>query len=501
MLDRALELGDTTEDFFDDDNGSTHEEAVNRIAAAGITSGCAADRYCPNNSLTRAQMATLLVGAFPDLVPATKDHFSDDNGNRHEKNIDVLAENGITVGCRTILHISAGPVRRYCPQDPVRRDQIASFLARALGLEPIQPTPPPWRLELVLDGITGGTTDMQALPGDDRLFLVTRDGLIRIIEDGTFLADPFLDLTADVLTEGSSERGMLGLAFHPDFGANRHFYVFYTDRLGHSQVYEYEVDASDPNRADPSTARPVITFEQRETSPTHKGGQLQFGDDGYLYVAVGDGGGSGDPLDHGENPRTELGTIIRIDVDSGDPYAIPPDNPFADGKEGLPEVWAYGLRNPWRFSFDGSHIYISDVGHVSWEEVNVADASEGGIDYGWNRMEGTHCYMKNPGCDPTGLFIPQVDYSHDVGVSVIGGYVYRGTAIPEMVGRYFYADFFGGWIRTFVYDGEVTEHYNWSRAVAPFPRHVWSFGVDGHGELYVLARSSVLKVVPANNDG
>lgn len=495
FLDRALQLPTTGTDFFSDDDGSVHEAAINRIAAAGITTGCGTRLYCPAEPLKRAHMATLLVRAL-DLAPVTTDHFTDDDDSSHEANINVLAENGITRGCGTGL---------YCPNDRVRRSSMASFLARALDLAPARPpTESPWRLELVLERIQGGTTDLQAPAGDDRLFLVTKDGLIRIISDGAFLPEPFLDLTDSVLDEGS-EQGLLGLAFHPDYATNRKFYVFYSDvdgPDGHSRVYEYRADASDPDRADPSTARHIITFEQRPTSNTHKGGQMQFGADGYLYIAVGDGGGSKDPFEHGENPQTELGTIVRIDVDvdpGSDPaYGIPPGNPFADGREGLPEVWAYGLRNPWRFSFDGPHIYIGDVGHLAAEEVNVADASLAGINYGWDTMEGTACYEPPVGCDKSRLFIPQVAYSHDEGLAVIGGYVYRGTAIPEMVGRYFYADFFRApttWIRTFRYDGRVTEHYDWSRSV-DLTRYVWSFGVDGHGELYVLDRWAVWKIVP-----
>lgn len=487
LLDRALGLADTAQDFFSDDDGSIHEAAVNRLAEAGVTAGCGPRRFCPGDRLSRAQMATLLVRALPHLDSADEDFFSDDDGSVHEGAINVLAHNGIAAGCEP---------GRFCPRTPVRRDQMASFLARALGLAPTRPEPAPWRLELVIDRITGGTTDLQAPADDDRLFLTTRDGLIRIIDNGAFRPEPFLDLTAEVLTAGGSERGLLGLAFHPDYAANRRFYVFYSDLDGHSQVYEYRTDPEDPNRADPSTARQIITFEQRPTSPTHKGGQLQFGADGYLYAAVGDGGGQGDPFGHGQNPHTELGTIVRIDVDRGDPYAIPADNPFADGEGGLPEVWAYGLRNPWRFSFDGPHVYIADVGHITREEVNVADASVGGINYGWSFMEGRGCHPSTPACDPAGLFIPQVDYPREDGVSVIGGYVYRGAAIPELAGRYFYADFSGGWIRTFLYeDGEVTEHYDWSRSVE-LTRYVWSFGQDGHGELYVLARWSVHKIVP-----
>ncbi len=487
FLARALELPAAAEDYFGDDDGSVNEAGINALREAGITLGCGrgADRYCPSDPVSRAQMASFLARAL-ELPAAAEDYFGDDDGSVHEAGINALREAGITLGC-------GRGADRYCPSDPVSREQMASFLARALGLEPIEPLPVPWRLELVIGGLEGGTTDLQAPAGDDRLFLVLKDGLIRIISDGGFLPEPFLDIR-ELVRKDASERGMLGMAFHPGYADNGRVYVFYTDLDGHSQVFEYRVDAEDPNRADPRSARQVITFEQRPTSPTHKGGQLQFGADGYLYIAVGDGGGVGDPFGHGQNPSTELATIVRIDVDSGDPYAIPPDNPFVSTGGGLPEVWAYGLRNPWRFSFDEGRIYIADVGQVMREEVNVADAATGGINYGWNVLEGSVCLAEET-CDTAGLFVPQVEYPRDDGVSVIGGYVYRGSAIPEMVGRYFYADFVGKWIRTFAYDGEVREHYDWSRAVER-PRFVWSFGVDGHGEIYVLGRWDVWKVVP-----
>ena len=481
---------DDAEDFFSDDDGTTHEGAINRLASAAVVDACAPDRFCPGDPLTRAQMAVILARALPGLAPPTQDHFSDDDGAVSETAINALAANGIIDGC--------GP-GRFCPDDPVRRDQAATLLARALDLEPVQPWRSPWRLELVVDQllVPGGGTDLQAPAGDDRLFLTTKRGTIRIIDDGALLPELFLDLR-HLVSEQGGENGLLGLAFHPDYGTNRRFYVFYNDLDDNRQISEYRADPDDPNRADPSTARPIITLEHE--CPVHNGGQLQFGPDGYLYMSVGDGGCSWPESLEAENPQNARGTILRIDVDGGDPYSIPADNPFADGRRGLPEVWAYGLRNPWRFSFDGPHVYIADVGDVRWEEINVADASQGGINYGWTEMEGAQCYFTTvPACDPTGLFIPQVDYSHTEGLAVIGGYVYRGAAIPEMTGRYFYSDITAQWIRTFAYvDGEVTEHYDWSRA-AELPSSFWymkSFGKDGHGELYLLAARSVFKIVP-----
>jgi len=472
------------EDFFDDDDASAHQGAINRLASAGMTVGCGPRRFCPGESLTRAQMATPLARALPSLGPATRDHFSDDDAHAHEAAINVLAQNGVVSGC--------GP-GRFCPDDPVRRDQMATLLAQALEIETSQPPPTPWRLELVVGGtnhnLGAGPTDLQAPAGDDRLFLTTRDGTIRIIANGNLLPEPFLNLTHKVLSRKSVEHGLLGLAFHPHYAANHKFYIFYTDLDGHNQIYEYRANPGDPTRADPSTARHIITFEQ--DSNLHKGGQLQFGTDGYLYISVGDG----EQPRASQNPRTELGTIIRIDVDNSEPYSIPRDNPFADGRRGLPEVWAYGLRNAWRFSFDGPHIYIADVGENVWEEVNVSDASQGGINYGWPIMEGANCYALSR-CDTAGLAIPQVSYSHIDGVAVIGGYVYRGAAIPEMTGRYFYSDY-TGWIRTFIYrNGEITHHYDWTRAIDRPDTPAYSFGVDGHGELYLLTFRSVYKIVP-----
>lgn len=506
-IDRAFNLPETTDDFFLDDNQNEYQDSINRVAAAAITKGCEVGRFCPERRLLRGQMTSFLVRTLqhwdsetnkwdsdtkhwdPDNQPQPANRFTDDETSIHHLNINLLAEMDIAMGCRE---------GSFCPDRWLTRAQTASFLARALKLAPITPPPVPWQLELVIDDIDGGITDLQAPAGDDRLFLMTRDGRIRIISDGKFLDDPFLDLSAEVLIADSSERGMLGLAFHPSYGTNRKFYVFYTDLDGHSQIFEYQADESNPNRANLDTARHIIEFEHRKTARNHYGGQLQFGDDGYLYVSVGDGGGVGDPYNHGQNPQTIRGTIIRIDINDGDPYAIPPDNPFinqisTDGVAGLPEILAYGLRNPWRFSLDSNLIYIGDVGANEWEEVNISEISNSTINYGWNITEGLQCYRAKT-CDKTGLTLPVVQYGHDQGVSVIGGYVYRGTAIPELEGTYFYGDFAGGWIRSFVYDGEVTQHYDWSRVVDS-PRFIWSFGVDGHGELYVLGRWSLWKIV------
>ena len=465
-------------DRFGDDDGSVHEAAINALAAAGIADGCAPRSFCPADPIRRDQMATMLARALPGPGPTdAKDYFSDDDGSVHEAAINALAAAGIADGC--------GP-GRFCPADPIRRDHTAAMLARALGLEPAPIEPAPWKLELVADDIHGRPTDLQAPTGDDRAFVTTKQGEILIIADGAVSPEPFLDLTHKVRTP--VEQGLLGLAFHPDYAANGEFYVFFSGLDGHSHLYQYQADPQNPNRADPATARRIITIEQEKVA--HQGGQLQFGPDGYLYIAVGDDHSD----ENGQNTRTLLGTIMRIDVDNGDPYAIPADNPYADGQDGRPEIWAYGLRNPWRFSFDGPHIYIADVGSYLLEEINIADASTGGINYGWDIFEGAVCRHPPQNCDTAGLFNPQIEYPRRDVIAVIGGYVYRGDAIGEMTGHYFYSDHIGRWIRTLAYqNGRITQHRQWPQ---PDLGRVHSFGTDGYGELYLLTENAIHKIVP-----
>ena len=466
-------------DRFGDDDGSVHEAAINALAAAGIADGCAPRSFCPADPIRRDQMATMLARALPGPGPTdAKDYFSDDDGSVHEAAINALAAAGIADGC--------GP-GRFCPADPIRRDHTAAMLARALGLELAPIEPAPWKLELVAGGIHGRPTDLQAPTGDNRAFVTTKQGEILIIANGAVSPEPFLDLTPEVLSR-HTEQGLLGLAFHPHYNTNGELYVFYTGLDGHSHLYQYQTDPQNPNRADPATGRRIITIEQENVA--HQGGQLQFGPDGYLYVAVGDD----DRRENGQNTRTLLGTIMRIDVDNGDPYAIPADNPYADGQDGRPEIWAYGLRNPWRFSFDGPHIYIADVGGILREEINIADASEGAINYGWPTLEGARCHTPPQDCDTVGLVTPQIEYPRSDGIAVIGGYVYRGDAIGEMTGHYFYSDFTSRWIRTFAYqNGQITHH---RQTPQPDLRRVHSFGTDGHGELYLLTRITIHKIVP-----
>jgi glucose/arabinose dehydrogenase len=348
--------------------------------------------------------------------------------------------------------------------------------------------------EKVAEGLTFPVF-VDAPPGDDRLFVVTKDGRIQIIRDGMILVEPFLDIRTLVRNDG--EQGLLGLAFHPAYATNGLFYVHHSDRHGDAKVLEYRT-SSNPDLADLETGRLIFFAEQ--PAANHNGGMLAFGPDGYLYLALGDGGGANDRYGNGQRPDTVLGTLLRLDVDGGDPvggvaYAIPADNPFAAGG-GAAEVWAYGLRNPWRFSFDGDLLYIGDVGQNRWEEIDVARVADAGLNYGWPIMEGTNCFSPSSGCDPEGLHLPVIEYPHAEGCSVTGGYVYRGRAIPELNGRYFYSDYCGGWLRSFLYEGgAATDQQDHTGEVGSLAS-ISSFGTDAFGELYVTtAAGDVWKLV------
>jgi len=352
-------------------------------------------------------------------------------------------------------------------------------------------TTPPERpdstAEIVLTPVATGLSQplyLTAPAGDARLFIVEKTGRIRLVKDGTLLERPFLDLSGAVST--GSEQGLLSMAFHPDYAANGFFYVDYTDADGNTRVARYTVNAGDPDVVDPASAKTILTVEQPFAN--HNGGLLLFGPDGKLYIGLGDGGSGGDPLGNGQSLGTLLGKILRINVDAGDPYAIPPDNPFVGRAGARGEIWAYGLRNPWRFAFDAAAdlLYIADVGQSAWEEVDVVRADQGGLNFGWSIMEGAHCYGASS-CDQSGLTLPALEYSHDEGCSITGGFVYRGTLVPDAVGQYFYSDYCTGFLRSFTFDGgTATAPTTWN--VGDIGR-VQSFGEDAAGELYVLSTS------------
>ena len=346
------------------------------------------------------------------------------------------------------------------------------------------------RLETLAQDLRQPTV-LTSPPGDDRLFVVERVGVIRILDANRELLGPaFIDLTDRVLANGI-EQGLLGLAFHPDYASNGRFFVYYTDQGGRRQLSEFSVSVSDPNLASPDTERVLVELEQPPdaTDIRHYAGQLAFGPDGYLWMAMGDGA---DSRDQGQDPNTMFGAISRIDVDGGDPYGIPPENPFVDGG-GAGEVWAYGLRNPWRFSIDSVDglIYIADVGHADQEEINVLPIAEGGFNLGWSDVEGTRCFHVQD-CDLADYTAPVITYSHEEGCSVTGGYVYRGTEIPELAGTYFYSDWCSQWIRSFKYvGGQVTEERDWSADLGELGQ-INTFGADGTGELYLATHEGVV---------
>lgn len=349
------------------------------------------------------------------------------------------------------------------------------------------------RLEQVVSGLER-PVDIAAPPGDQRLFVLEQPGRIRILRDGGLLPEPFLDITSQVGSTGN-EQGLLGIAFHPEYQSNGYFYINYTDLDGNTRIERYRVSQADPDRADEGSAHLIIGYEQPFRN--HNGGQVLFGPDGMLYIPSGDGGSGGDPQGHGQNLQSLLGKMLRIDVDGGDPYAVPPDNPFVGRSDARPEIWAYGLRNPWRVAFDGQEnlLYVADVGQNSFEEVSVVDTDDGGLNFGWNIMEGTHCFEPRMLCSRDGLVIPVVEYPRSQGISITGGYVYRGEAIPELRGRYLYADFGQSWIRSFRYEAGVARD-DAELELEGVP-NITTFGVDRDGEMYVATLTgSIYKFVP-----
>ncbi len=334
---------------------------------------------------------------------------------------------------------------------------------------------------------------LTAPAGDPRLFIVEKGGTIRIVKDGALLPTPFLDISPQVST--GNEQGLLGLAFSPQYAANGRFIVHYTDVLGDTRVAGYRV-SSNPDVADALSETEILTADQPFSN--HNGGQVLYGPDGHLYVTLGDGGSAGDPDGRGQSLSELLGSILRIDPLDAGGYEVPADNPFVGTAGARPEVWSYGLRNPWRIAFDAStgDLYIADVGQSRWEEVNVTLADEGagrGLNFGWRVMEGPDCFSGD--CDPAGFELPVLSYGHGDGCSITGGYVYRGAAIPALQGYYFYSDFCSGWIRSFrVESGSAVDQFQWP-TLAP-GGGVLSFGLDAAGELYVLNTSGVYKIVP-----
>ena len=325
--------------------------------------------------------------------------------------------------------------------------------------------------------------------GSGRMFVVSRLGKIFIVKNGQVLPEPFLDISNKVTT-GYQEQGLLGLAFHPQYSQNGYFFIYYNDAKGDIAISRMKV-SSDPDKADPNSEQFVLQYHKPALN--HNGGNLLFGPDGDLYMGTGDGGGGGDTFHNGQNPGSVLAKLLRINVDTV-PYTIPPDNPFV-GKSGFrPEIWAWGLRNPWRFSFDRQtgDLYIADVGQDLFEEIDVQPAGKGGQDYGWPIMEGMHCYNSDS-CSSDGLTLPVAEYTHDNGCAVTGGYVYRGSKYPALDGIYFFSDYCSGnlWGMARAADG------TWqTRLIMKTGAQVSSFGEDDAGELYVVDLGGrILKLV------
>jgi len=321
----------------------------------------------------------------------------------------------------------------------------------------------------------------------DRVFVVEQAGRVRILKGDALVAAPFLDVRSKIRSDG--ERGLLSIAFHPHYADNGRFYAYLTNKNGDLRIVRYVVSGN-PDVADESTADTVIAIPH-PTYDNHNGGQLQFGPDGKLYAATGDGGSGGDPNDNAQNKGVLLGKLLRLDVAAGTGYTVPPDNPFGS------EIWAYGLRNPWRFSFDRQtgDLYIADVGQAKWEEVDVVTAGvqlgRGG-NYGWNVLEGTHCYSPASGCDGTGKIPPVLEYDHSNGAcTVIGGYVYRGTRVTALQGQYLYADYCSGFVKSFrLTMSGITDQHDWP-ALSP-GGGITSFGEDARGELYIMQQTGQL---------
>jgi glucose/arabinose dehydrogenase len=352
-------------------------------------------------------------------------------------------------------------------------------------------------LEPVANGFDHPLAAVNAGDGSGRLFVVEQGGTIRVVRDGSVAGDPFLDVSDRISAGG--ERGLLGLAFHPRFPDDPRLFVYYTAAGdGANTIASFRVDAADPDRADRDSEQVLVAIE--DPFGNHNGGSIAFGPDGHLYAATGDGGSGGDPQDNGQRTDTLLGKILRIDIDgqAGDrPYGIPADNPFAAGG-GMPEIWLYGFRNPWRTSFDRAtgDLWIGDVGQNAWEEVDVHRAGRpGGANFGWARMEGFHCF-RDDSCDAATFTPPVAEYGHDAGCTIIGGYVYRGAAQPALAGAYVFADYCSGLV--WVLDASSGERQE-PQQVAETGHTFSSFGEDEAGELYAtdLEAGELLRVVVA----
>ncbi len=458
------------------------------------TRGARVDALCPAGSKDRlactARQAILAAGfAYDSLTGTGFAHLctgsSCGNGITEpgEQCDDANVQNGD--GCSATCQLEGGACNDVCA-----------------GVVPVSGTS--IKSQRIASGLTLPLF-VAAPPRDvSRIFVIEKPGRIRIIKWGALLPTAFLDISAKVSTGG--EQGLLGLAFHPNYVSNGRFFVNYTDTSGNTVVAEYHVSAN-PDVADTTES---LVLGVTQPFANHNGGDIMFGPDGYLYIGMGDGGGAGDTLNNAQNPASLLGKMLRISVDGAAPYTIPPTNPFAGAGDPLDEIWALGMRNPWRYSFDrlNGDLYIGDVGQNLWEEIDYqpgsGPGSNGGDNYGWHVVEGNgHCFNPSSGCDQTGLKLPILDYPHSQGCSVTGGYVYRGCKMPDLRGTYFYADYCTNFIRTFqVVAGAATNLQDRAADLAPGGglniRSISSFGEDARGELYLcdIIDGEVFKIIP-----
>ncbi|HEY6629723.1 MAG TPA: PQQ-dependent sugar dehydrogenase [Acidimicrobiia bacterium] len=483
MIARALSLPASSTNHFVDDNGHILEGAINRLADAGITQGCnppTNNRFCPDRNLTRAEAAAFISRAF-GLPVSGHDFFIDDNGHVLEGSINRIAEAGITVGCNPPTN------NRFCPNRVLTRGEMATLLTRAMSLTATKPSArPPLDWDLVVGGLD---TPIQVLnpPGEDRLLIAEQSGLVRIFQSGALQSQPFLDIRSSVFF--SVERGFLSMALHPDYPTDRRMFAWYSRPLrsggsGDHTNYLVEFDIA----ADLQTASsPRVLLAVDHPANNHNGGFVSFGPDGYLYLSIGDGGGGNDPSGRSRNLNTLFGKMLRIDVDGAAPYAIPSDNPYV-GAPGRDEVWASGLRNPWRWSMDSGNLYIGDVGQGAREEIDVVRVNPVGYDFGWSRYEGTLCNPNDsdPSCSKSGLTMPVAEYGRSEGSTVTGGIVYRGPTVRSLSQYYIYADYGSGLVRGFrLLNGKPVE----SRDLSPRLRMTGfvSFAPDADGELLAVS--------------
>src|SRR5881396_2096261 len=339
----------------------------------------------------------------------------------------------------------------------------------------------------------GALMDLQAPPGDSRLFIAERPGRIRVVQGGTLLPTPFLNISSRVYTQG--EAGLLSFVFDPQYSTNGFVYVHFVESVtgnqGNIVVERYSVSSGDPNLLDAASAQLVIRIPHTANN-NHYGGRVAFGPDGMFYLSVGDGGGGGDPSGNGQNAATLLGKLLRINI-STLPAIFPNDNPIWSSTGQRNENWAIGLRNPFRYAFDAGLLYIADVGQNEREEIDVVQANSAGLNYGWNLMEGLRCFPNGGQCNMTGLTLPVYDYDHSQGCSIIGGYVYRGAAIPDLRGSYLFSDLCSGWLRSLLMANGVVNVRQAPNVNVGTP---FSFGQDGFGEVYALTSDGrVLQIV------